>query len=196
MQHRHLLPNELDLLLDGEAGFGVAQLRAHVDECGACQSRLADARVVVDALEDLPHFAPKLRFADRVMARVQVIEPWHAAVLDTLGRLVPRSAPLRIVAAATASVVATTLSAGAVWLALHADAAVYGFGLAADRIRAGLVSSVVALVGDALGQPGVDAIRSSSLSGLALGAGLVLAAAGGATLGLRALASASRRIRE
>jgi hypothetical protein len=51
MQERHLLPNEIDLLLDGEVGFGVSPLRAHVDDCATCRSRLADARVVVEALE-------------------------------------------------------------------------------------------------------------------------------------------------
>ena len=76
MQQRHLLPNELDLLLDGEVGFGVAPLRVHAADCPACRARLADARVVVDALEGLPHFAPTARFTDQVMAQVQVIEPW------------------------------------------------------------------------------------------------------------------------
>ena len=69
MNHRHLLPNEIDLLVDGEAGFGVAPLRAHILECGECRERLDDARVVVEALEALPHFAPNARLAERVMAR-------------------------------------------------------------------------------------------------------------------------------
>jgi hypothetical protein len=196
MQHRHLLLNEIDLLLDGEVGFGVAPLRAHVDGCAECQARLTDARVVVDALEDLPHFAPKLRFADRVMAQVQVIEPWYAPALDAARRLAPQSVPVRLVAVATASVVATVLSAGAVWLALRADAVLYVFGLVADKARTAVVSGAGALIGDTLGQPGLDAVRSGSLNGLALGAGLVLVAVGGATFGFRALASASRRVRE
>jgi hypothetical protein len=196
MQHRHLLPNEIDLLLDGEVGFGVAPLRAHVDECAECQSRLSGAQVVVDALEDLPHFAPKVRFADRVMAQVQVIEPWYAPALDAARRLMPRSVPVRVVTLATASVVATVLSAGAVWFALRADAVLYVFGLVSDKARTAVVSGAGALIGDTLGQPGLDALRSGSLSGLALGAGLVLVALGGATFGFRALASASRRVRE
>jgi hypothetical protein len=196
MQHRHLLPNEIDLLLDGEVGFGVAPLRAHVDECDECRARLSDARVVVDALEHLPHFAPKVRFADRVMAQVQVIEPWYAPAFDAARRLVPKSVPVRIVTVATASVVATVLSAGAVWLALRADAVMYVVGLVAGKARTAVVSGAGTVVGDALGQPGLDALRAGSLSGLALGAGLVLLALCGATFGFRALASASRRVRE
>src|SRR5580692_6021146 len=133
MQHRHLLPNEIDLLLDGEVGFGVAPLQAHVDACEDCESRLARSRRVVDALEDLPHFAPPPRFADRIMSQVQIIEPWHIAALDTARRFVPRSASMRAVMAATASVVALGLTSGAVWLALHADLTVYSFNLAAGR---------------------------------------------------------------
>ncbi|HVT40589.1 MAG TPA: hypothetical protein VHE78_16215, partial [Gemmatimonadaceae bacterium] len=67
MQHRHLLPNEIDLLLDGEVGFGVSPLRAHADDCEPCRARLADARLVVEALERLPHFAPSMRFANQVL---------------------------------------------------------------------------------------------------------------------------------
>ena len=38
LHHRHLRPDEIDLLLDGEDGFGVAPLRAHVESCSSCQA--------------------------------------------------------------------------------------------------------------------------------------------------------------
>jgi hypothetical protein len=196
MQHRHLLPNEIDLLLDGEVGFGVAPLQAHVDACEDCQSRLARSRRVVDALEDLPHFAPTPRFADRIMSQVQIIEPWHVAALDTARRFVPRSASMRAVMATTASVVALGLTSGAVWLALHADLTVYSFNLAAGRARTALMDTATSLIGTAFGQSGLDALHSSGLRGLAFGAGVMAVAVGGATFGLRALASSSRRSRE
>jgi hypothetical protein len=196
MNHRHLLPNEIDLLLDGEVGFGVAPLRAHVDECEDCQARLARSRRVVDVLEDLQHFAPSPRFADRVMANVQVVEPWHVAVLDTAKRFVPRSAPMRGLMTATASAVALALTSGAVWLALHADLAVYSFNLAAGRARTVLMDSAASVIGTAFGQSGLDALRSSGLRGLALGAGVMVVAVGGAAFGLRALASSPTRSRE
>ena len=196
MQHRHLLPNEIDLLLDGEVGFGVSPLRAHVDECEPCRARLADARVVVEALERLPHFAPSVRFADQVLAQVQIVEPWHVAAIDAARRLVPQSVPMRAVMAASATVVAAAVSASAVWLSFHADATVYALNLATDRARAALVNGVASIIGDAFGQPGLDVVRSSGLSGLAISAGVVLAAIAGATFGFRALATASRRVRE
>jgi hypothetical protein len=196
MNHRHLLPNEIDLLLDGEVGFGVAPLRAHVDECEDCQARLARSRRVVDALEDLQHFAPSPRFSERVMAQVQIVEPWHVAVLDTARRFVPRSAPMRGLMTATASAVALALTSGAVWLALHADLAVYSFNLAAGRARTVLMDSAASVIGTAFGQSGLDALRSSGLRGLALGAGVMVVAVGGAAFGLRALASSPTRSRE
>ena len=56
--NRHLLPEEIDLLIDGEAGFGVAPLKAHVRRCAECRGELEDARAVLAALDQLPHLAP------------------------------------------------------------------------------------------------------------------------------------------
>jgi hypothetical protein len=196
MNHRHLLPNEIDLLLDGEVGFGVAPLRAHVDECESCQARLTRARKVVDVLEDLPHFAPSPRFAANVMAQVQVVEPWHVAALETARRFVPQSAPMRALVGATASAFAIALTSGAVWLALHADLALYSFNLAAGRARTAFLDGASSAISAAFGQGGLDAVRSGGPRELALGAGVMLLAVGGATFGLRALASSSRRSRE
>src|SRR5439155_16090725 len=33
VNHRHLLPEEIDLLLDGELGFAVSPFKAHVRDC-------------------------------------------------------------------------------------------------------------------------------------------------------------------
>ncbi|NUQ12691.1 MAG: hypothetical protein HUU26_10265, partial [Gemmatimonadaceae bacterium] len=91
MEHRHLTPHEFDLLVDGEEGFGVAPLRAHVDQCAACRQELEAQTRVVEALENLPHFSPSPLFAYRVMREVQVFEPWHVALRDQVARALPRS---------------------------------------------------------------------------------------------------------
>jgi anti-sigma factor RsiW len=196
MQHRHLHPNEIDLLLDGEVGFGVAPLRAHIDECLSCRRRFERGRVIVDALERLPHVVPNARFADRVMADVQIVEPWYVAAIEFAKQLVPRSRPMRWVTAATASVLAVAMSVSAVWLVIRADAALYVFNLVADRGRAALVSVAGVFIGDTFGQAGLDALRSGSMVEVAIGAGVLLAAVGGATFGFRALTAAARRVRE
>ena len=196
MEHRHLLPNEIDLLLDGEIGFNVTPLRTHTDDCPDCEARLARARVIVDKLEHLPHFVPNARFADRVMQQVHIVEPWHVAALDTARRLVPQSRTMRILMGATASAAAVLISGSAVWLAFRADVAIYAFHLATDRARGALLTGVGHFIGDTFGQPALDAMRTGGFAGIAMGAGVMLAAVGLATFGFKSLATASRRSRE
>ena len=86
MLDRHLRSDEIDLLLDGEEGFGVTPLRAHVRSCIQCRMDLDRAREVVLLLDGLPDFAPSTAFADKVMSQVQVFEPWHAAALNTASK--------------------------------------------------------------------------------------------------------------
>ena len=193
MNHRHLLPNEIDLLVDGEAGFGVAPLRAHIRECAECRERLEDARIVVEALEALPHFAPDSRLADRVMAQVPVFVPAHVAARDSVRRWLPQSAAARIAALALAGSAAFTLTIGMVWLALQGDLMVFATGLLGERVRLAVLRAArdlaVALLGDA---------ALSALQGLgAIGASLLfvafLVAAVGTIAGIRRLAVAGRR---
>ena len=87
MQHRHLLPDEVDQLLDGASGLDAAPLRAHLAGCPDCTRQLADARIVCEALDALQHLAPSPRFTASVMAQVQVLEPWHVALANGAQRL-------------------------------------------------------------------------------------------------------------
>jgi hypothetical protein len=150
MTHRHLLPDEIDQLLDGEVGFGVAPLQAHVRDCAECRAAVDDARVVVEALERLPRLAPAPAFADRVMSGVHVYEPWHAAARQTVVQavrpLAPRSQPVRVLLGATALSVAALLSAATVWLFGHLDAALFFAGVLRERVleTASAVGGVVA----------------------------------------------------
>ncbi|MHB0962716.1 MAG: hypothetical protein ACYC5V_05860 [Gemmatimonadaceae bacterium] len=193
MQHRHLLSNELDLLLDGEAGFGVAQLRAHVDECADCRARLDEARVVADALECLPHLAPRTGFADRVLSRVQIVEPWHVAALNAVQRFVPDSRPLRVVALATVGLTTLAISAGAVWIALSANLTVGSATVVTGRLRTALVALGQQGLEAVLGASAAQALEASGTLAMAAAAVAVLAAVGAAAFGFRALASASRQ---
>ncbi|HZF68630.1 MAG TPA: hypothetical protein VEZ47_11365, partial [Gemmatirosa sp.] len=99
---RHLLPHEFDVLLDGDSGFGLGPLRAHVRDCAECRAEFEEAQAVLAELDRLPHLAPTPGFADRVMTEVQVFEPWHVALADTVRGFVPTSPAMRAVAAAGA----------------------------------------------------------------------------------------------
>jgi hypothetical protein len=193
MNHRHLLPNEIDLLVDGEAGFGVAPLRAHIDECAECRVRLDDARIVVDALEALPHFAPDSRLADRVMSQVPVFVPAHVAARDSVSRWLPQPGPARVAAAAIFTSAAGVLTLGLIWLATQGDAAVFMTGLLGDRLRGAVVGAARDLAVSLLGESALAALQATGAIGVSLLlAGFVLTAFG-TVAGIRRLAAAGRR---
>ena len=189
---RHLTPQEIELLVDGEGGTGMAPLAAHIEECVTCRTQLEEQQQLVTTLEQMPHFTPSPLFAYRVMREVQVFEPWHVTAMKSVRRFVPRSRPARVLAAGVAVVVATTLTVGTVWLASRLDAVAFVAGVTLQRVR-GLGSQAVnGFVSTALGQSGLPI---SGENGLALAISGFLAAVAVSAFGLRAIAAASRRRR-
>jgi hypothetical protein len=195
VNHRHLLPTEIDLLLDDEEGFGVAPLKAHVRSCTQCQERLEEARFVTDALEELPHFAASHAFADRVMAEVPVFVPWHVAARDSIRRYAPRSRPARVVALALSSVVASVLTVGILWLVTQTDLVVFATGVAGNRLRELLIGAGRDALVSLFGTQTLALASQSGFAGLSLLFGGFVGTAIAATFGLRALALASSRRR-
>lgn len=197
MNHRHLLPNEIDLLLDAEeeAGFGVAPLRAHVRECADCRARLDEAEVVVEALEELPLFAPSHRFADRVMAQVPVFVPWHVAARQSVLGWLPRSRPARIAVFGGAATVATALTVAMLWVLTQADLVAFTSGVLGSELRVLVSNGIRAFVTAVFGDQVFVAVQHAGAFGLAAAVGAVILAAGGALFGLRSLALASGRRR-
>lgn len=195
MSDRHLRPDEIELLLDGEEGFGVAPLRAHVRSCSVCRMELESARELMVALDTLPDFAPSAAFSDRVMSQVQVFEPWHAAATRTVDQLVPASRPARIAAGFGAAAAAGLATAGATWAVARADMGVLLAGLGLERFREQVLAAGSDVMTTVLGQPGLDALRGSSPEVMAVALGGFVAVAGMGVVGLRALATASRNAR-
>ena len=191
--NRHLLPDEIDLLLDGEAGFGVAPLKAHVRQCPECAAELEDARLVVAELDRLPHFAPSPLFADRVMQQVQIFEPWHVAALDSLRRFVPQSRPARVFAAAGGISLATFVTVALLWIGARLDVLALLGGAALDRAQTGARAVLGDAVASALGASAHGVIQNGV--GAAMIAGTFVLALVVATVGVRAVASTSQRRR-
>src|SRR3954469_20142687 len=136
MNHRHLLPDEIDLLLDDdEEGFGANPLKAHVRDCADCRAKVDEARFIVEALEDLPHFAPAHDFANQVMAQVPVFVPWHVTARETVAQYVPRSASARVAVAALATSFASVLTVAILWIATQTDALVVATSAAGDQVK-------------------------------------------------------------
>ena len=191
MDHRHLTPQEIDLLVDGEEGSDMAPLAAHLEECVTCRTEFEEQQQLVTTLEQMPHFTPSPLFAYRVMRKVEVFEPWYVTALNSVRRLVPRSRPARVVAAGLAVVMATVLTAGSVWLAGRLDAVAFVAGFTLERMRGVGTQAATGFVSTALGSNPLG----TGEGGLALAAAGFIAAVAVSAFGLRAIAAASRRRR-
>ena len=190
---RHLLPSEIDLLLDGEVGFGTSPLKTHIRKCPSCRAELEESRATVRALEHLPHLAPSPLFAERVLSRVNIFVPWHVAALDTLRALLPSSRRGRVAFGLAAGSLAAVMSVFVLWIALRFDAVLFAAGLLADRVRASILDAAGTLLAGALGDSAYTIVRTSGLFGLAvLTLALIAAALLAATL-LRTIAVNRRR---
>lgn len=190
--NRHLLPNEIDLLVEGDAGFGAPALRAHLEGCDACRERFEDELFVVQLLEELPHAVPDAAFADRIMAEVPAFVPLHVAAHDTLARWLPRTPAARLAGAVAIALMGALVSAALLWLASRADAAVFATQFVSDRLRNAAVSGAGRLAAAIFGDALVAVLRTSGAVGtVLLVAGFPLAALG-TVAALRRLAAARR----
>ena len=193
--NRHLLPDEIDLLLDEEVGFGVTPLKAHIRDCDQCRTRVDEARRCVGALEDLPHFAPSHAFADGVMSRVPVFVPWHVAARDTVAKWLPQSRSARIAVATVATSAASILTLAILWIVTQTDMVLLATGAAGDQVRSVVYEAGRDVLANLFGEQTFAMIQGFGTVGI-VGAllGLVVAAAG-SIAGLRALAAVSSRRR-
>ena len=189
---RHLLPDELDLLLDGETGFGVQQLTGHLRDCAQCRDELAALRAFVLDLETLPDLTPLHGFADRVMHEVHVFEPWHVAIRTNVAGLMPASPVMRIAAGTALTGAASLVTGAAVWGWAHRDATVFVGGLVTERAREGLFASLAATAQTLVGP--LSSTFGSGLPLLGVAGATLLTGAGLGFLGLRAVAARARHL--
>jgi hypothetical protein len=193
--NRHLLPDEIDLLLDDEVGFGVTPLKAHIRDCAQCRTQVDEARRFVGALEDLPHFAPSHTFSDRVMSQVPVFVPWHVTARETAAQWLPKSRPARVVVAALATSAASVLTLAILWIATQTDVLVLTTDAAGDQLRSLVYTAGKGVLANLFGDQTFAVIQRSGTMGIiAALLGLAVAAAG-SIAGLRALAAVSSRRR-
>jgi hypothetical protein len=192
VQHRHLLPNEIDLLVDGETGFGVQPLREHVRDCADCRARLETARAVVGSLAEIPLFSPRIGLADRVMSQVPVFVPWHVAARDAAVRLVPTSPAARVLAATLVAVVGSVFTGLTLWAATRGDMLAIFTGLLGEEARAAITNAAGDLVVAMFGPQVVAAVQQAGPLVIALAAGGFVVASAATILGLRLIATSSR----
>ena len=190
--HRHLLPNEIDLLLDEETGFGVQPLRDHVRGCSDCRARLTEARAVMAALEEVPHMSPRFGLADRVMAQVPVFVPWHVAARDAMARLVPTSPAMRAIAASLIAIVGSVITVLTLGVATRGDMVALFTGLVGEGARNALAEGASDVLVSIFGPQMVAAVQQVGPLGIAMAAGGFLVASFATVFGLRLIATSSR----
>ncbi len=195
MEHRHLLPDEFEPLLDGDAGEATSALRDHVEACAECRAELAKQSELTRALDHLRHHGPAPLFAYRVMSHVQVFEPWHVALRDFVRRLIPRTAAARWVAGVTAVAVAMVMTGAGVWAALNTESAWLFAEVGVKRVRAAFLSSVRGVIESAFGRDALSAIEGTGATGSVIAVSILLAVILIAAVGFRVAAVASRRRR-
>lgn len=195
MNEKHLEPEQIEQLLDGEEGFGAAQLWAHLWSCPQCEAELERARDFMLALDTLPDFEPGNGFANRVMSEVQVFEPWYVALARSVKGLIPARGPSRVLAGLGAAAGAGLATAGATWAVAHMDIAVLLAQMGLSRFREQISAAFSDLFRTLAGQPGLDMLQQSSPETIAIMAGGFVAIAGVGVVGVRYLASSDRAAR-
>lgn len=190
---RHLLPEEIDQLLDGELGFGTSPLKLHLRACATCQAELDAARTVVRQLEQLPYLSPAPVFADRVLGQVQVFVPWHVAMLDTLRGWLPQSRTGRSLAWAGFGGAAVVLTFASLWLLTRLDTAVFAVDMVATRLRQAVTGGLGDLVATLFGEPAVRAMHAGGSIGIWIAFAVLLLSAAFTARAMRAVLAGSRR---
>lgn len=107
----HLTADDLDAFHSASLND---QAREHLEECEECRSMALLDRSILDALADLPSYAPRPEFTAQVMARIRRPEP---ALVRTLG---PRTSAAWARGGLAATVVGS-LGASIVWSLFNRD---------------------------------------------------------------------------
>lgn len=93
-----------------------AVLESHLIGCPHCAAEVEEWRALFTELAALPYLEPSPGFADRVMASVQVIQPWHARVAALLRRIVPVTTGGWFLMTALLALPVLTMGGAATWL--------------------------------------------------------------------------------
>ena len=195
MEHRHLLPDEFEDILDGDGGDHAPALRGHLDTCAECKAELTRRSELSRELEHLPHLGPAPLFSYRVMSQVQVFEPWHVALRDSVRRLVPQTKAARWIAGVTAVMIATVMTMAGIWAALNTESAWLFAEVGVKRIRAGVLGSIKGALETVFGRDALNALEGTGVTGTLVAASIVVGVILVAAIGFRVVALASRRRR-
>jgi hypothetical protein len=187
----HLSPDDVELWLGGLLD---AERTRHLELCPECLDRAQSEREIVEQLAALPLMAPSPEFADRVMARVTIADPFALRSLRQRIFATPRS---MAVAATLALALVGSMAASVAWSLANQEVLVSaGNWLLAQGTQAGWLA-LRALASNFIEQPWYESARAfadhpARLAG-ALGA-IVLAYLSGVLALRRLLALPSQQV--
>jgi hypothetical protein len=190
---RHLTPDELDRLLDGDVGFATPEVERHAQECPQCSADLDALRAVVAQLGRIPEWAPSPLFSDRVMANVVVFEPWYITLGDVARSAIPETRTGRVVAGSLAGVSAAAISGVAALVAANWEMSKLIFGIVAGRVEHAATTAFTATVAGILGDQAAQTLFAQGPLGLGIAAAGGLAVVGMGAVGLRLATRPARR---
>jgi hypothetical protein len=179
----HLTPDDLDAWLSGALAPAAQE---HLASCPSCQDRTETEREIVTLLGALPLMSPAAGFADRVMARVIVPQPFAARSLRSRVFATRRTA---VLAASLLVLVAGSMAGSIVWTLGHQDTlAALGTWLAGQARQAAWLG-VRGVASNFIEQPWFAGLRSlaGSPGRLGLASALAMVAYLGGVLALRRL---------
>lgn len=129
-----------------------ATLESHLAGCPECTAEIEEWRALFAGLAALPHLEPSPGFADRVMADIQIHQPWQARLAALLRRLLPSSTGGWFLVTAIHALPALTMGGALTWLLsrpwLSLDELWIYLGFRAEGLLASLVRRMAVLVLD------------------------------------------------
>jgi hypothetical protein len=182
----HLSLDEIDSCL---AGFVALDVQRHLGGCPGCMEQLRSEREVVDQIAALPLMAPSEGFADRVMASVNVSDPFAIRSLQATRRRWLATPGTLAHAAGILLVLAVSMAGSVVWSLTHQQTlAAIGTWFLAQGGEA-LWLSVQGIASTIIEQPWYGALRelAANPGRLALYSGLLSCLYLGGILALRRL---------
>lgn len=145
-QH-HLTPDDLDAAIEERSGSQASQ---HLESCQACQDLLEAERELVGLLNGMPRFSPSEEFADAVMARVAIPDPFALRAFRNIRSRLATNRRSLAFATSFAVVLAVAMGGSIVWTLANQDVlaaigssvagqAVYWFWLGLQTLTSNLV---------------------------------------------------------
>jgi hypothetical protein len=114
----HLTPDDLDRWLDGTLPAGAVR---HLESCHECLELVRAEREIAELIAALPLMAPSAGFTDRVMASVQVPDPFSIRSLGAARRRLFATRRSLAVAASLAILLVGSMAGSIVWTLGHQD---------------------------------------------------------------------------